>query len=181
MGFIQKVVDRDGNVLVEYSPNPRQVIEESTAYVMTYLMEEVVKYGTGWRVKALNRPAAGKTGTTNKLNDAWFVGYTPEYITGVWVGFDQEQSLGKQETGSMAASPIWLDFMQQALEGRPVSVFNAPDSVVFVKIDAQTGLLPVQESQNTVLECFKEGTAPAESSKRPGTVTETEDFFKGGF
>ncbi|RJP96084.1 MAG: PBP1A family penicillin-binding protein [Desulfobacteraceae bacterium] len=179
--FIQKVVDRDGNVLVEYSPNPRQVIEESTAYVMTYLMEEVVKYGTGWRVKALKRPAAGKTGTTNNLNDAWFVGYTPEYVTGVWVGFDHEKSLGSKETGSQAASPIWLDFMQQALEGRPVSVFQVPDSVVFVKIDAQTGLLPVPESHEIVLECFKEENAPTQYSKRPGTVTETEDFFKGGF
>lgn len=178
--FIQKVVDRDGNVLLEYAPNPQQVIEESTAYVMTYLMEEVVKYGTGWRVKALNRPAAGKTGTTNELNDAWFVGYTPEYVTGVWVGFDQEKSLGKQETGSQAASPIWLDFMQQALEGRPVSVFQVPDSVVFVNIDAQTGLLPVPESRQTVVECYKEGTAPSASSKRPGTVTETEDLFKDG-
>ena len=178
--FIKKVVDRDGNVLVEYYPNPRKVIEESTAYVMTYLMEEVIKYGTGKRVSVINRPAAGKTGTTNELNDAWFMGYTPEYVTGVWVGFDNRKSLGSKETGAQAASPIWLDFMQHALEGRPVSVFQAPASVVFVKIDAQTGLLPLSESQNTVVECYKEGTAPTGSAKRPGAVTETEDLFKGG-
>ncbi|MFZ2633880.1 MAG: PBP1A family penicillin-binding protein [Desulfosalsimonadaceae bacterium] len=178
--FIKKVVDRDGNVLVEYYPNPRQVIEESTAYVMTYLMEEVVKYGTGRRVSVINRPAAGKTGTTNELNDAWFMGYTPEYVTGVWVGFDNRKSLGSKETGAQAASPIWLDFMQHALEGRPVSVFQVPDSVVFVKIDAQTGHLAAPGSGNTVVECYKEGTAPTESAKQPGTVTETEDFFKDG-
>ena len=178
--FIQKVVDRDGNVLVEYYPNPRQVIEESTAYVMTHLMEEVIQYGTGKRVSVINRPAAGKTGTTNELKDAWFLGYTPEYVTGVWVGFDDRKSLGSKETGAQAASPIWLDFMQHSLEGRPVSVFQAPASVVFVKIDAQTGLLPQPGTRNTVVECFKEGTAPAQVSKQPGTPTETEDFFKDG-
>jgi len=178
--FIKKVVDRDGNVLMEYNLNPKQVISDSTAYIITHLLGEVVKYGTGWRIKALKRPVAGKTGTTNDLNDAWFVGYTPEYITGVWVGFDQEQTLGKKETGSRAASPIWLDFMQQVLEGKPLQVFKVPDSVVFAKIDADTGLLPIPESKNTIFECFKEGTAPTEYTKSPGAVTEKEDFFKEG-
>ncbi|MBC2717460.1 MAG: PBP1A family penicillin-binding protein [Desulfobacteraceae bacterium] len=179
--FIKKVVDRDGNVLMEYNLNPKPVIEDSTSYIITHLMEEVVKYGTGWRIKALKRPVAGKTGTTNNLNDAWFVGYTPRYITGVWVGFDHEQSLGKKETGSRAASPIWLDFMQQALEGQPVRVFKVPDSVVFAKIDTETGLLPIPESKNTIFECFKEGTAPTEYTKSPGAITEKDDFFKEGF
>ena len=178
--FIKKVVDRDGNVLAEYESNPKQVIEEGTAYIITHLLNEVVKYGTGWRIKALKRPVAGKTGTTNDLNDAWFVGYTPEYITGVWVGFDHEQSLGKKETGSRAASPIWLDYMQQVLEGKPLQVFKVPDSVVFAKIDTDTGLLPIPESKNTIFECFKEGTAPTEYTKSPDAVTEKEDFFKEG-
>jgi len=176
--FIKKVVDRDGRVLMEYTPEPKQVIAESTAYIITHLMEEVVKSGTGWRVKALQRPVAGKTGTTNNLNDAWFVGYTPEYITGVWVGFDQGQSLGKNETGSQAASPIWLDFMQQALKGRPVTVFKVPDSVVFAKIDADTGLLPTPESQDIIFECFKEGTAPTETTKSQDDISGKSDFFK---
>ncbi len=178
--FIKKVVDRDGNVLMEYNLNPQQVIEDSTAYIITHLMGEVVKYGTGWRIKALKRPVAGKTGTTNNLNDAWFAGYTPEYITGVWVGFDHEQSLGKKETGSRAASPIWLDYMQQVLEGKPVRVFKVPDSVVFAKIDTETGLLPIPESQNTIFECFKEGTAPTEYTKSPDAITGKDDFFKEG-
>lgn len=179
--FIRKVVDRDGIVLMEYDLEPKQVIEDSTAYIITHLMGEVVKYGTGWRIKALKRPVAGKTGTTNNLNDAWFAGYTPRYITGVWVGFDHEQSLGKNETGSRTASPIWLDFMQQALEGQPVRVFKVPDSVVFSKIDTETGLLPIPESKNTIFECFKEGTAPTEYTKSPDAITEKEDFFKEGF
>jgi len=180
--FIQKVVDRDGNVLMEYYPNPRQVIEDSTAYIMTHLMEEVVLYGTGKRVKALGRPAAGKTGTTNDLYDAWFVGYTPEYVTGVWVGFDDRKSLGSKETGSQAASPIWLDFMQKALEGKPVSVFQPPPSVVFKKIDVNTGYEAPPGAGNTVVECFKEGAAPKPTApKSSGAITETEDFFKGGF
>jgi penicillin-binding protein 1A len=179
--FIRKVVDRDGIVLMEYNLDPKQVIEDSTAYIITHLMGEVVKHGTGWRIKALKRPVAGKTGTTNNLNDAWFAGFTPRYITGVWVGFDYEQSLGKNETGSRAASPIWLDFMQQALEGKPVRVFKVPDSVVFSKIDTETGLLPIPESKNTIFECFKEGTAPTEYTKNPDSITEREDFFKEGF
>jgi penicillin-binding protein 1A len=178
--FIKKVVDRDGNVLMAYNLKSKQVIADSTAYIITHLMGEVVKYGTGWRIKALKRPVAGKTGTTNNLNDAWFVGYTPKYITGVWVGFDHEQSLGKKETGSRAASPIWLDFMQQALERQPVRVFNVPDSVVFAKIDTDTGLLPIPESQNTIFECFKEGTAPTEYTKSPDAIMGKDDFFKEG-
>jgi len=176
--FIRKITDRDGNVVYECPAEPEPVIEESTAYIITHLMEEVVKSGTGRRVRALNRPVAGKTGTTNNLNDAWFVGYTPEYITGVWVGFDDRKPLGKNETGARAASPIWLDFMQQALEGKPIRVFPVPDSVVFAKIDGDTGLLPVPESKRTIFECFKEGTAPTQYSKRLDQVTETDDFFK---
>jgi penicillin-binding protein 1A len=176
--FILKVVDRNGKVLEEMAPERKKVIEKSTAYLMTSLLEGVVKYGTGWRIKALNRPVAGKTGTTNNLFDAWFVGYTPEYITGVWVGLDEEAPMGKGETGSRAASPIWLGFMQRVLEDKPVQVFQAPDGIVFAKIDADTGLLPVPESKNVVFECFKEGTAPTTYTKRPDEARETEDLFK---
>ncbi len=176
--FITKIEDRDGNVIDEFVPERTKVIEKTTAYLMTHLLEGVVKYGTGWRVKALGRPVAGKTGTTNNLFDAWFMGYTPEYITGTWVGFDDEAPLGQGETGSRAASPIWLGFMTRVLEGKPVKVFPVPEGVVFSKIDADTGLLPIPESKNTVFVCFKEGTVPTESTKPPHQVTETEDFFK---
>jgi len=137
--FITKIVDQDGNELEETGFERQQVIERSTAYIMTSLLESVVKHGTGTRVRALNRPAAGKTGTTNNLHDAWFVGYTPGYVTGAWVGFDKERSLGRKETGGRAASPIWLGFMKKILKGKPVRSFKTPRGVVFSEIDAETG------------------------------------------
>ncbi|MCD6137661.1 MAG: penicillin-binding protein 1A [Deltaproteobacteria bacterium] len=176
--FITKILDRDGNVLEENYPESEKVIDKSTAYIMTNLLEGVVKHGTGWRVKTLNRPVAGKTGTTNNLYDAWFVGYTPRYVTGVWVGFDDEKPLGLHETGSRAASPIWLTFMQAILKNKPVRAFPVPDGVVFAKVDADTGLLAIPESKHTIFECFKEGTVPTEYTKKPGSITEQGEFFK---
>ena len=176
--FILKVTDRDGNVLEEIAPERKKVIDSSTAYIMTSLLEGVVKFGTGRRVKELNRPVAGKTGTTNNLLDAWFVGYTPQYVTGVWVGLDEEAPLGKGETGSRAASPIWLGFMKRVLENEPVKAFQAPEGIVFAKIDADTGLLPVPESKDVIFECFKDGTVPTTYTKRPNEVRETADLFK---
>ena len=176
--FVLKVTDRDGNVLEEMAPERTKVIEKNTAYIMTSLLEGVVKNGTGWRARALKRPAAGKTGTTNNLFDAWFVGYSPQFITGVWVGLDDEAPLGKGETGSRAACPIWLGFMQQVLKDKPARVFQAPEGIVFAKIDANSGLLPVPESKEVIFECFKEGTVPTEYTKRPDEVREAEDLFK---
>jgi penicillin-binding protein 1A len=176
--FITKIVDREGNVLEEAAPERIKVIEKTTAYLMTHMLEGVVKYGTGWRVKALNRPVAGKTGTTNNLFDAWFMGYTPQYITGTWVGFDNEAPLGKSETGSRAASPIWLGFMKRVLEDKPPKIFEVPEGIVFTKIDAETGLLPIPESKETVFVSFREGTEPTEYTKRPGDIADTGEFFK---
>ncbi|HUV51186.1 MAG TPA: PBP1A family penicillin-binding protein [Anaerolineae bacterium] len=176
--FITKIVDRDGNVIEQIKPEKKKVIEANTAYIMTSLLESAVNNGTGRRVRALNRPAAGKTGTTNNLHDAWFVGYTPRYITGVWVGFDDENCLGKAETGSRAASPIWLGFMKKILKDKPVRIFNVPEGIVFSKIDAETGLLPAVESKKTIFECFKEGTVPTEYTKKSDSITEPEQFYK---
>ncbi|MFC1811988.1 penicillin-binding protein 1A [Thermodesulfobacteriota bacterium] len=176
--FITRIVDRDGNVIEENSAQREKVIEQSTAYIMTNLLEGVIKHGTGHRVRALKRPAAGKTGTTNTFNDAWFAGYTPRYTTGTWVGFDDRTSLGKSETGSRSASPIWLGFMKRILEEKPVRVFQVPEGVIFSKIDAETGLLPIPESKKTLFECFKEGTVPTEYTKRPDSITGPEEFFK---
>ena len=178
--FITRVEDREGNVMFERKPEKRRSIDKSTAYIITHLLKEVVQSGTGWRVKALNRPVAGKTGTTNNLYDAWFVGYTPRYVTGVWVGFDQERSLGSKETGSRAASPIWLDFMKAILSGKSEKIFPVPDDVVFTKIDLETGLLPIPESEHTAYECFKEGTAPEKKTQPPDAV-DSDEFYKQGF
>ena len=176
--FITKIYDRDGNLLESSKLVRKKVIDMGTAYIITNIMESVIQSGTGRRVKALKRPVAGKTGTTNNLFDAWFLGYTPRYTTGVWVGLDQEAPLGKGETGSRAASPIWLDYMQNALKGKPARTFNVPEGIVFAKIDAKTGLLPIEESKKTIFECFKEGTIPTQFTPKPNAKSGSEDLFK---
>ncbi|MBL7212408.1 MAG: PBP1A family penicillin-binding protein [Desulfobacteraceae bacterium] len=165
--FVKRIVDRGGQVIEENQPEAKRVISGETAYVMTDLLKAVIQEGTGRRIKALKRPAAGKTGTTNHLWDAWFMGYTPELVTGVWVGYDDRKAMGKGETGSRAASPIWLHFMTEVLKGRPVVDFEVPEGVVFAKIDAKTGLLAGVHSKKTVFQTFKEGTEPKKYSPSP--------------
>ncbi len=176
--FVTKVVDRNGDILEENNPEGESVISKETAYIVTNLLQGVVKEGTGRKVRSLNRPVAGKTGTTNNLYDAWFLGYTPRYVTGVWVGFDNEKPLGKRETGARAAIPVWLSFMKGILTDKPVRVFPMPNGIVFAKIDTETGLLAIPESKKTIFECFKEGSAPTEYTERPGLITEQGQFFK---
>jgi penicillin-binding protein 1A len=165
--FINRIVDRSGQVIEENQPSSREAISRETALVMTDLLRAVIQEGTGWRIKALKRPAAGKTGTTNELRDAWFIGFTPSLVTGVWVGYDDRRPMGKGETGSRAASPIWLYFMSQVLKDQPVEDFAVPEGVVFAKIDAKTGLLASPYSEKTVFQAFKEGTEPKEYTPKP--------------
>lgn len=121
--FIERIEDRDGRVLYENRPIKTQVMSPEGADTMTQLLIGVVERGTATRVKVLKRPIGGKTGTTNRTRDAWFIGFTPSLITGVWVGMDDERSLGPKETGSQAAAPIFISFMQEALKGQPVEQF----------------------------------------------------------
>jgi penicillin-binding protein 1A len=121
--FIERIEDRDGRVLYESRPIKTQVTSPEGADTMTQLLIGVVERGTATRVKVLNRPMGGKTGTTNRTRDAWFVGFTPSLITGVWVGMDDERSLGPRETGSQAAAPIFISYMREALKGQPVEQF----------------------------------------------------------
>ncbi len=158
--FIRRIVDKDGRVLEENLPEGKEVISPETAYIMTSLLEGVIKKGTGWRARALGRPAAGKTGTTDEYRDAWFIGYTPDIVAGVWVGFDDYHTLGELETGSRAALPIWLYFMKAAHRGRPVKDFPVPEGVVFRKIDPKTGRPVPPWDKRGVFEVFKKGTEP---------------------
>lgn len=160
--FVTKVVDRDGNVIEENLPKSDTVISPETAYIITSLMESVVQSGTGTRVKALGRPTAGKTGTTNDYIDAWFMGFIPQLTTGVWVGFDDEKTLGRYETGSKAAAPIWLYYMKEAVKDMPVKVFPIPEGVVFARVDPETGGMASEGSYETVIECFKPDSLPKE-------------------
>lgn len=175
--FIKKIVDRTNHVFEDHEPETEQVIDSRIAYITSHLLQEVVQSGTGWRVRDLGRPVAGKTGTTNDLNDAWFIGFTPSLVTGVWVGFDDLQPLGKYETGSRSASPIFLYFMGKVLEGKSVKFFSPPDGVVFAKIDPKTGLLAQTGSKKSLFECFLEGTAPTEYAPDESDEREKE-FFK---
>ena len=122
--MIRRVTSYDGALLEQAHPEVHDVVSPEVARTMTAMLEDVIKFGTGVAGKALGRPAAGKTGTTQDYTDAWFIGYTPQMTAGVWVGFDDKQiSLGKRETGARAALPIWLEFMQGALAGTPVTDF----------------------------------------------------------
>ena len=133
------------------------------AYLVTDLLRAVVQEGTGFRVRALKRPMAGKTGTTNDLHDAWFLGYSPQVVAGVWVGFDNAHNLGKNETGSRAASPIFVDFMRLALERYAREEFPIPKGVQFVQIDRKSGLRASGgDPKATVFQPFRAGTAPLE-------------------
>ncbi|MEK6790722.1 MAG: PBP1A family penicillin-binding protein [Deltaproteobacteria bacterium] len=166
--FITKITDASGNVLEENGSVVTPAISPQTAYVMTSLLQGVIENGTGARAKALGRPAAGKTGTTNDLNDAWFVGYVPGLAATAWIGYDDQRALGAHETGAVAALPIWIKFMKGALADEPVRNFQAPDNVEFVKIDPATGARADGSTQNAVFEVFKTGTAPASAATDPG-------------
>jgi penicillin-binding protein 1A len=123
--MIRRVTSYDGALLEQAHPIVHDVIEPDVARTMTAMLEDVVQFGTGMPARALGRPAGGKTGTTNDFTDAWFIGFTPEITAGVWVGYDDKAvSLGKPETGAIAALPIWLQFMQGALAGKPVTTFQ---------------------------------------------------------
>ena len=154
---IKYITDSKGRILESNEPEAEEVISPQTAFLITSMMEDVVKYGTGWRARELGRPVAAKTGTTNEYKDAWFVGYTPELVTAVWVGFDDMKSLGPQETGARAASPIWTLFMKNYLTGDPED-FPVPDGVVPEVIDPATGLL--SRDGSGITQYFKAGTEP---------------------
>ena len=121
------------------------------------------------RARALGRPSGGKTGTTNDMIDAWYIGFTPKIVTGTWVGFDEgETPMGQNETGSRAAAPIWVSFMEKAMADRPVLPFPPPPpGIEMVKVDPDSGLLAGPGADRFIYEAFKIGTAPREYAKSP--------------
>jgi penicillin-binding protein 1A len=153
------------------------LISPQTAYLITHLLKGVVLEGTGARARSLNRPVAGKTGTTNGYFDAWFVGFTPHISTGVWVGYDDQRSLGRLETGNSAALPAWVDYMTAAVDSYPPTDFNVPPGIVFANIDSETGKLATAKSKKAVREAFREGTEPTETTNET-PQSEEKNFFK---
>ncbi len=175
---IKYITDARGSVIESNEPEGEQVISSETAFLITSMMEDVVNYGTGWRVKALGRPVAGKTGTTNDYRDAWFVGFTSDIVACVWVGFDDMRPLGNEETGGKAAAPIWLSFVKSIDTGEPVG-FPVPDGIVSYYIDPSNGLLVTDPSQG-IREFFRKGTEPKEYSTArtlfKGLIEERPDY-----
>jgi penicillin-binding protein 1A len=154
---IRYITDPQGKLLEENLPEPREAVSPETAYVITHMLRGVVERGTGQAAKVLGRPIAAKTGTTNDYSNAWFVGYTPRLATGVWVGYDRPRSLGKDETGSRVAVPIWVSYMGKVLGDSPKDDFPMPDRVVLAPVD----LDPSNECVRVVTMAFVKGTEPA--------------------
>jgi penicillin-binding protein 1A len=160
--FVTRVEDREGRLIDAFGPSRTQAVEPATAAVMTWMLKGVVENGTGGRIRALGRPCGGKTGTTNDRADAWFVGFTPEYVTGVWVGRDDLTPLGPGESGARAAAPIFLEYMRAALAGRPVRDFSLPSDVRLVDLGNRRVL--VRDNQAAAL-AFRPSPAVDELEK----------------
>jgi penicillin-binding protein 1A len=202
--MIRKVTDRFGRVLINntsyhdpwqswdekfdraydrlVTPMPR-IISREANFILTHLLKGVATRGTGARAKKLGKPVAGKTGTTNDSADAWFMGFTHDVVTGVWVGHDEPKDpLGRGENGSRAALPIWLDFMKAVLKDRPQADFEVPPGITFARIDPLTGLLARPDTPNSVLEAFRRGEepkeyVPAKDVVRPGQFFKVDKMY----
>ena len=177
--LMKYVAGRDGKVREKSKPNAEEVVPADLAYLMTYLLEGVITDGTGRRAKVIQYPMAGKTGTTDDFSDAWFVGFTPSLVCGVWIGFDQKQSIGPKETGSRAALPIWVDFFKKILAGKPREHFMKPGNVAFVPIDRETGLRASVESgcKDVILEAFARGSEPTAFCSAKEHFRQTLPYF----
>jgi penicillin-binding protein 1A len=134
-----KLTEQELKILYGSAIPPGHVITPQTAFLMVDLMRDVIDHGTGFKAKALNRPSGGKTGTTNDESDAWFVGYVPDLIAGVWVGFDNRKPIGPRMTGGVVAAPIWLYYMEEVLKDKPVKDFAVPANIKLAQIDSMTG------------------------------------------
>lgn len=143
--------------------NSEQVLDPMTAYQITSMMEGVVQRGTATTLTELGRPIAGKTGTTNDEKDAWFVGYTPDLVVGLYMGYDSPKPMGKGATGGGLSAPIFKEFMADAMKDKPIVDFRIPEGMKLIAIDRKTGMRAAEGQQGTIMEAFKPGTGPADS------------------
>ncbi|PZO88617.1 MAG: penicillin-binding protein [Micavibrio aeruginosavorus] len=150
----------DGQSTPEIPDGRERIADERTAYQMVSILEGVVERGTAAKLKELERPLAGKTGTTNKSKDTWFIGFSPDLVVGVFVGFDDPKSLGKRETGASTTVPIFGDFMKEALKDTPATPFRVPPGIKNVRINASTGRAAMPGDKNIIWEAFVTGTEP---------------------
>ncbi len=185
--FVDRIQDRYGTTLYRQDTRPcigcnaevwadqippdlpdtrEEVLSAQTSYQVVSMLEGVVKRGTGRQIHTLGKPLAGKTGTTNDNRDAWFVGFSPDLAVGVYVGYDDNRSLGTNETGGRVAAPIFRAFMKSALESTMPPPFRIPPAVSLVRINAKTGKLARPVDETVILEAFKIGTEPSRNSKQ---------------
>ena len=158
----------DGGAPPKLTDTREQVLDPLTAYQMTSILEGVVQRGTAQTVKAVGKPLAGKTGTTNDAKDVWFVGFSPDLAVGVFLGFDQPKSLGNAATAGQYAAPVFRDFMQMALKDKPPTPFRVPPGIKLIRVNASTGMRAGQgEGGGTILEAFKPGTTPPDTYAPP--------------
>jgi penicillin-binding protein 1A len=183
--FIDRVQDRDGVTIFradtracdgcdniawngqappDLPDNRAQIDDPRSVYQVVSMMEGVIQRGTGRSVSVIGKPLAGKTGTTNDSNDTWFMGFSPDLVAGVFVGFDQPHTLGRRETGASVAAPAFRDFMQAALADQPATPFRIPPGIEIVRINPRTGALARPDEKNAILEAYKPGTEPSSSN-----------------
>ncbi len=159
----------------------KQVMDPITAYQTVSILEGVVQRGTATTVRSVGKPVAAKTGTTNDQFDAWTMGFSPDLVTGVWVGFDSPRNMGNGESGGRVAAPIFRDFMLAALKDRPAVTFRIPDGVELVEVDADSGCQPAPDTRLVITEAFRPGSAPADRCAVPvGANGYRVDYTKMG-
>ena len=190
--FLDRIQDRNGKTVFQHDRRPcpgctgipwsgqaepdlpdtrERVADPGSAYQVVSMLEGVVQRGTGRRIRAVGKPLAGKTGTTNDNRDTWFIGFSPDLAVGVFVGFDSPKSLGRSETGSSVAAPVFRDFMEAALKDRPATPFRIPPGIRLVRVDTTTGLVARGPGRGVILEAFKPGTEPVSAAPVIGDGT----------
>jgi penicillin-binding protein 1A len=157
--MLRKVLDRSGKLREETHPEVREVIKPDIAYLMAYALQGVTETGTGAAARVLNRPIAGKTGTTDDTADGWFVGFTPELAVGVWAGYDERKSIGL--TGSSIGLPPWSDIMREYYLSRPGPAFPVPDGIISESICTESGKRATPQCPHVQSEIFLASAPPA--------------------
>ena len=192
--LVERIQDRDGRTIMRHDQRPcvgcqvaswtgappptlpdtrTQVEDPRLAYQMVSMLEGVVQRGTATAAQVIDRPIAGKTGTTNDAKDGWFVGFSPDLVVGVFMGYDQPRSLGDRATGAKVALPVWIDIMQKALADKPATPFRTPPGLDIVRVDAATGEPPGRGTKTVIAEAFLPGTEPVREDDQP----RTDSFF----
>ncbi len=179
--YIEQITDRHGRIIEMLTPEFHEALDPVTAFQMAYLLMGVVQNGTGRRAKAVGIPVGGKTGTTDNYRDAWFVGFSPEVVTGVWIGRKDKKSLGRLETGGRAACPVWTNFMKTTVKDLTKQGYDIPDGIAFVPVDKRTGQIvtPTQENKDQIIwEALRRDSLPP-LKPETGFLEGIPDWLKG--